>query len=91
MDDQAARARHAMANDCAFWMVEESVQEIGTAVDLVMRPEVHDLIRSNCLSALRNNGGELAASLIERLTLEPAELLPASTVGSTHQNRRAAS
>jgi UDP:flavonoid glycosyltransferase YjiC (YdhE family) len=70
MDDQAGRASHAMTHDAAFWIVEEAVQEIGTAVDLILRDEVRDLIKSNCLALSRRNGAQDAASIIEQLALE---------------------
>ncbi len=68
MDDQSARAEYAMRNDAALWIAEEDVSEIGSAIDLILRREVRDLIVSNCEQLSPPNGAEEAARIIDHIS-----------------------
>jgi hypothetical protein len=68
MDDQAARARFAMQNDAAIWMKEDAVQEIETAIDLIMRDDVRAMMRAASAALAPRNGASDAARIVDVLS-----------------------
>jgi UDP:flavonoid glycosyltransferase YjiC (YdhE family) len=68
MDDQAARARFAMENDAAIWMKEDAVQEIETAIELIMREDVRAMMKTASTALAPRNGASEAARIVDVLS-----------------------
>ncbi len=61
MDDQSARAEFAMRNDAAIWVEEEAVANIGSAIDMILRADVQEMIAEGCRALTPRNGAAEAA------------------------------
>ena len=67
MDDQSARAEFAMRNDAAIWVEEEAVANIGSAIDMILRADVKEMIAEGCRALTPRNGAAEAALLVDSL------------------------
>ncbi len=67
MDDQSARAEFAMLHDAAIWVEEEAVANIGSAISMIMRADVQEMIAEGCRALTPRNGATEAARIIDSL------------------------